>query len=52
MATSMDADSKVPFKEKREEKGVRAETTVDDATIWFDFRALKGAEARGGDGKE
>ena len=32
MATSMDADSKVLFKEKREEKRVKAETVVDDAT--------------------
>ena len=33
MATSMDADSEVLFKEKREEKGVKAETAADDATI-------------------
>ena len=60
MATSMDADSEVHFKEKREEKGVKAETTIDDATIQFDFRALtpvtpspgRGTEARGGDGEE
>ena len=56
----MDADSEVLFKEKREEKGVKAETAVDDATIRFDFRAStpatpppgRGAEARGGDGEE
>ena len=60
MATSMDADSEVHFKEKREEKGVKAETTVDDATIRFDFRALtpatpspgRGTEDQGGDGEE
>ena len=56
----MDADSEVLFKEKREEKGVKAETAVGDATLRFDFRALtpatpppgRGAEARGGDGEE
>ena len=56
----MDADSEVLFKEKREEKGVKAETAVDDATLRFDFRAStlatpppgRGAGARGGDGKE
>ena len=56
----MDADSEVLFKKKREEKGVKAETAVDDATIRFDFRAStpatatpgRGAEARGGDGEE
>ena len=60
MATSMDADSEVLFKEKREEKGVKAETAVDDTTIRFDFRAStpamppqrRGAEARGGDNEE
>ena len=60
MPTSMDADSKVLFKEKSEEKGVKAETAVDDATIRFDFRASipatpspgQGAEARGRDGEE
>ena len=58
MATDMDADSEVPFKEKREEKRVKAETAVDDATIRFDFRAStpatpppgRGGDARGGDG--
>ena len=56
MATSMDANSEV----KREEKGVKVETAVDDATIRFDFRAStpamppprRGAEARGWDGEE
>ena len=60
MATSMDADSEVLFKEKREEKGMKAETAVDDATIRFDFRAStpatpppgRGTEAQGGDGEE
>ena len=60
MATSMDADSGVLFKVKREEKGVKAETAVDDATFRFDLRAStpatpppgRGAEARGGDGEE
>ena len=60
MATSMDADSEVLFKEKREEKGVKAETAVDDATLWFDFRAStqatpppgRGAEPQGRDGEE
>ena len=60
MATSMDADSEVLFKEKREEKGIKAETAVDDATIRFDFRAStpatpppgRGTEAQGGDGEE
>ena len=39
MATSMEADSEVLFKEKREGKGVKTETAVDDATLRFDFRA-------------
>ena len=60
MATSTDADSEVLFKEKRKEKGVKAETAVDDATLWFDFKALtlatppqrRGADAGGGDGEE
>ena len=55
MATSMEADSEVLFKEKREGKGVKAETAVDDATLRFDFRAStpamlppgRGAEHRG-----
>ena len=62
MATSMEAVwySVVLFKEKREGKGVKAETAVDDATLRFDFRAStlatppprRGAEHRGGDGEE
>ena len=60
MATSMEADSKVLCKKKREEKGVKAETAVDDATLRFDFRLStlatppqgRGAEPRGGDGEE
>ena len=60
MATSMEADSEVLFKEKREGKGVKTETAVDDATLQFDFRAStpatshpgRGAEHRGGDGEE
>ena len=39
MATGMDVDSEVLFKEKQEEKGIKAEIAVDDATIRFDFRA-------------
>ena len=39
MATSMEADSEVLFKEKREGKGVKTETAVDDATLQVDFRA-------------
>ena len=54
MATSMEADSEVLFKEKREGKGVKTET------LRFDFRAStpatsppgRGAEHRGGDGEE
>ena len=60
MATSMEADSEVLFKEKREGKGVKTETAVDDATLQFDFRAStpatspprRGAEHRGRDGEE
>ena len=58
MATSMEADSEVLFKEKREGKGVKAETAVDDATLRFDFRASTpatsppGVEHRGEDGEE
>ena len=39
MATSMEADSEVLFKEKREGKGVKTETAIDNATLRFDFRA-------------
>ena len=52
MATSMDADSEVLFKEKREEKGVKAETAVDYATIRFDFRASTPATPPPGRGTE
>ena len=60
MATSMEADSEVLFKEKREGKGVKTETAVDDSTLQFDFRAStpatlspgQGAEHRGRDGEE
>ena len=60
MATSMEAVSEVHFKEKREGKGVKTETAVDDATLQFEFRAStpaasrsgRGAEHRGGDGEE
>ena len=60
MATSMEADSEVLFKEKREGKGVKTETAVNDATLRFDFRAStpatspqgRGAEHRGWDGEE
>ena len=60
MATSMEADSEVLFKEKREGKSVKTKTSVDDATLQFDFRAStpatsppgRGAEPRGGDGEE
>ena len=60
MATSMEADSEFLFKEKREGKGVKTETAVDDATLRFDFRAStpatsppgRGAEHRGGDGED
>ena len=60
MATSMEADSEVLFKEKREGKGVKTETAVDNATLRFDFRAStpatwppgRGAEHRGGDGED
>ena len=39
MATNMDPDSEVIFKEKEEEKGIKGEGTTEDATIRFDFRA-------------
>ena len=47
MATSMEADSEVHFKEKREGKGVKTETAVDDATLQFEFRASTPAASRG-----
>ena len=60
MASIMDVVSEVLFKEKREEKEIKAETAMDDATIRFDFTAStpatpppgRGAEARGGDSEE
>ena len=60
MATSMEADSEVVFKEKREGKGVKTETAVDDATLRFGFRAStpatsppgRGTEHRGGEGED
>ena len=58
MATSMEADSEVHFKERQEGKGVKTETAGDDATL--QFRAStpaaspsgRGAEHRGGDAEE
>ena len=60
MASYMDCDSEVQFKEKLEEKGIKADATSEDATIRFDFRASTTAtsplgrvgEARVGDGEE
>ena len=52
IATSMDANSEVLFKEKQEEKGIKAETAVDDATIRFDFRASTPATPPPGRGTE
>ena len=60
MATSMEADLEVHFKERQEGKGVKTETAVDDATLQFEFRAStpaaspsgRGAEHRGGDAEE
>ena len=60
MATSMEADSEVLFKEKQGGQGVKAETAMDEATLRFDFRAStpatsplgRGAEHRGADGEE
>ena len=39
MATTMDSESEVHFKEKLEEEGVKAEAASENATIRFDFRA-------------
>ena len=43
IATHMDPDSEVMFKEKKEAKGIKeegtTETAAQDATIQFDFRA-------------
>ena len=60
MATSMQADSEVHFKERQEGKGVKTETAVDDASLQFEFRAStpaasptgRGAEHRGWDAEE
>ena len=56
MATNMDSDSEVHFKEKLEEKGIKAEAT----TIRFTFRVStpatsppgRGPEAQVGDDEE
>ena len=52
MAISMEADSEVLFKDKREGKGVKAETAVDDATLQFVFRASTPATSPPGRGAE
>ena len=39
MATAIDSNSEVHFKEKLEEEGVQAEAASENATIRFDFRA-------------
>ena len=52
MATSMEADSEVLFKEKKEGKGVKTETAVDNATLQFDFRASTPATPPPGRGVE
>ena len=51
---NLDSDSKVIFKEKQEEKEIKAEGTTKNATIRFDFWALTlappaMAEERAGD---
>ena len=51
MATSMEADSEVLFQKKREGKGVKAETAVDDTTLRFNFRALTPATSSGTPGR-
>ena len=59
-ATAMDSYSEVHFKEKLEEKGVKAETPSENATIWFNFWAStpamscpgQGPEARTGNGED
>ena len=50
MATSMGAETELLIKEKREEKGVKAETAVDDATHRFDYRASTPATPPPGQG--
>ena len=60
MATNMDMDLEVIFKEKVEEEEIKGEGATEDNTIRFDFRALtpatpppgRGTEARTGDGEE
>ena len=67
MATHMDPDSEVIFKEKEEEKGIKeegtTETAAQEATIRFDFWAStparpvaaqpeRGTEVRAGEGEE
>ena len=60
MATYMDSDSEVHFKDKLEEEEINAEEASKNATIRYDFRALTPAttppgrrtEARAGDGEE
>ena len=59
MATNMDTDSEVIFKENPEEKGMKTEGASEDATIRFDFKVStpapspkgRGTEARAGDGE-
>ena len=48
MATSMEADSEVHFKERQEGKGVKTETAGDDATLQFEFRASTPAASPSG----
>ena len=52
MAKSMEAYTDVLFKEKREGKGVKTETAVDDGTLRFDFRASTPATLAPGRGTE
>ena len=60
MATAMDSDSEVHFKEKLEEEEVKAEAASENTTIQFSFRAStpattpqgQGPEARTGHGEE
>ena len=50
MATSMEADSEVLFKEKREGKGVKTETAVDDATLRFRLQGINSSHVAPGTG--
>ena len=63
MATNMDPDSEVIFKEKEEKKGIKEEGTTEDATILFEFQAStlaipvtsqpeRGKEGQAGEGEE